>query len=54
VGQQRVSYRLFDEDLLLESSLTIGTGDGGPDGRGGNIGCDNIALALNGNGNNVG
>jgi len=39
-------------DMVLSLSLTIGTGDGGQGGRGGNVGCDNVALS--GNGNNVG
>jgi len=51
VGQQRVSSHQSDDTKVLESSLTVGTGAGGQGGRGGDIGCNNVALNHNGNGN---
>jgi len=37
---------------MRDSSSAIATGNGGQGERGGDIGCNNVAL--NGNGNNVG
>ena len=31
---------------MLDLSLMIGTGDGGQGGRGGDIGCNNVALSV--------
>jgi len=52
VGQQQVSSRLSDGNEMLESSSTIGAGDGGQGGNGGSIGDHNVAVG--GNGNDVG
>ena len=48
--QQRVSSHLSDDTDVPESFQPIGAGAGGQGARGGDIGCNNVAL----NGDNVG